>query len=237
MEDYKVIKPFSEGKGYLIENAGYIDPNYDKNKQILKEFEEQKEAGFTVKEPLIIYAVLQKYGVENENGRIYPEAILKRENDKYQFNIKNRSAYGENNHADTSIIDSERLAINILETWWEGHTLMGKIEVLMSPGFIKLGIISCQGDYVANWLRLGLTIGISSRGLGSVKKIAGKTIVQADYELICWDVVTTPSTPGSYLVKNREDMNQFKEGKISAIKPLLSEKFDKLKNNKNKFII
>lgn len=237
MADFKIIKPNEEGKGYLIENSGYIDPNDDRNKTSLKEFEERKQSGFIIKEPLIIYAVLQKYGVENQNGRIYSEFILKRENDKYQFNIKNRSAYGENNHADTSIIDSERLAINIIETWWEGHTLMGKMEVLMTPGFVNYGVASCQGDLVANWLRLGLTIGISSRGLGTVKKVAGKIIVQQDYELICWDVVTTPSTPGSFLVKNREDMEQFREGKSNDRKPLLTEKFEKLKNNKNKFII
>lgn len=244
VSELKIIKPYKEGTGILIEqDAGFIDPNYPKNLEMLKEFDEKVKSSYSsnsfldIKEPLILYAVLQKYGVENQNGRIYPEQVLRRENEKYQSAIKMRAAYGENNHADSSVIDSERLALNIIETWWEDHTLMGKMEILTSPGFIRDGHISCQGDFIANWIRWKLTIGISSRGIGSVKKINGKTIVQDDFELICWDAVTTPSTPGSFLLTDKNAMQQFKENKEYQDNNIMLERINSLKKLNNKFFL
>ena len=86
--------------------------------------------------------------------------------------------------------------------------MMGKLEIIMSPGFITQGIISCEGDQVANLLRKGLKIGVSSRGVGSLKKENGKNVVQDDFELICWDVVTSPSTPGSWIYNEEPSREQ-----------------------------
>lgn len=128
-------------------------------------------------------------------------------------------------HPETSIISNDRISHNILETWWEGKTLLGKMEIIMSPGFINQGIISCQGDQIANLLRKGIMIGVSSRGVGSLQEINGKSIVQDDFELICWDIVTSPSTPGSWMFNKKEDMGRFTENK-EIKKTLLIEKLD-----------
>jgi hypothetical protein len=92
----------------------------------------------------------------------------------------------------------------IVETFWKGKTLLGKLEILTSPGFIKNGIISCSGDFVANLLRKNILIGVSSRGVGSLKKEGNKNLVQDDFELVCWDIVAQPSTPGSYIFTDME---------------------------------
>jgi len=129
-------------------------------------------------------------------------------------------------HPETSIISNDRISHNILETWWEGKTLLGKLEIIMSPGFINQGIISCQGDQIANLLRKGIMVGVSSRGVGSLEEVAGKHIVQDDFELICWDIVTSPSTPGSWIFNKKEDMRGFSESKINK-KPILIDKLNK----------
>ena len=119
----KILGPNDIGiRGYLIEyDAGYISPDDIKNKQIITEM---KDMDFT--KDIILYAVLQKYGIPNKNGRIYPENILKRENDKYQAIIKNGGAMNELNHPTSSLIDLDRVSHYILETWWEGNILMAE---------------------------------------------------------------------------------------------------------------
>jgi hypothetical protein len=92
---------------------------------------------------------------------------------------------------------------------------MGKLEIIMSPGFVNQGIISCEGDRVANYLRKGLKIGVSSRGVGSLEKENGRNVVQDDFELICWDIVTSPSTPGSWIYSEEPSREQqMSESKI-----------------------
>ena len=113
------------------------------------------------------------------------------------------------NHPSDSTIDLGRIAINIIELHWEGNTLVGKIEIPISQGFRKLGIISCLADMVAHWILSGLKIGISSRGLGSVEKQYDKLIVGDDFELICWDVVSEPSTPGAWIAIDSNDLTQY----------------------------
>ena len=225
-EDIKIIKPGQSGFGYLIEqDAGYISPNDSRNKDFINEIKKLDKGQQIITDPLELYVVLQKYGVENRNGRIYPEHILKREVDNYQQLIQERRALGESDHPESSIISNDRISHNILETWWEGKTLLGKMEIIMSPGFINQGIISCQGDQIANLLRKGIMIGVSSRGVGSLQEIDGRAIVQDDFELICWDIVTSPSTPGSWIFNKKEDMARFTENKETK-KPLIIEKLN-----------
>ena len=190
----KILKKGESGKGILIEHdAGFINP--EENKGSINEM--KFDGNQKIKEPLVLTAVLQKCGVENRNGRIYPPEILKREVHNYQDLIDQHRAIGEAEHPESSVINTDRVSHNILETWWDGKTLMGKVEILMSPGFVNLGIISCKGDMIANLLRKGIMIGVSSRGVGTLKTENGKNMVQDDFELICWDIVTSPSSPGS----------------------------------------
>lgn len=196
---------YKDGRELLIEyDAGYISP-----KDNQKVISEMKELDFS--EDLILYAVLQKYDTPNKNGRIYPEVILKRENEKYQTLIKKGSALNELNHPTSSLIDLDRVSHSILETWWDGKILMGKIKLFTSPGWKKMGIVSTKGDQAAMLLMNGATLGISSRGVGSLKNIKGQNIVQEDFELVCFDLVSSPSTPGAYVFSDLKDREQYQE--------------------------
>jgi hypothetical protein len=161
--------------------------------------------------PFEFYAVLQKYNTPNRNGRVYPERILKREAENYKKAIAKGVALSELNHPESSLIDLDRVSHSIEDVWWDGHILMGKLKLLTSPGFHERGIVSTKGDQAANLLRQGVTLGISSRGVGSLKKVGEQNEVQDDFELICFDLVSSPSTPGAYLFTNPEDRNNFEE--------------------------
>ena len=170
--------------------------------------------------------MFQKFGIENANGRIYPEAILKREVEKYQIKIQERRAIGECNHPSESVIDLSRVAINIIELHWEGHTLVGKMEILVSEGFRRSGIISCQGDQVAHLLLSGIKIGVSSRGLGTVTNKMGVLYVGEDFEIVCWDVVSDPSTPNAWISDSYDNLKQYVETKEYKNKNQLLEKLE-----------
>jgi|TARA_R110000796_G_scaffold742_1_gene2754 hypothetical protein len=209
--DFKVIRGGKTGTGLLIEgDAGFIEPRDLRNKPFITEAN-KIGTGPVMIEPLELFVVLQKYGIENRNGRIYPEDILKREARKYQELIDMRLAIGESDHPESSVISNSRVSHEIKKIWWEGQTLVGTIEIIMSPGFVNQGIISCEGDQIANLLRKGIRVGVSSRGVGSLNEIGGKLLVQDDFEIICWDIVTSPSTPGSYMFSNRSEAQPFME--------------------------
>jgi hypothetical protein len=95
--------------------------------------------------------------------------------------------------------------------WWEGNVLMGKIQLLTTPGFHERGIVSSKGDVAANMMRQGVTMGVSSRGVGSLVKKGEQNEVQEDFELICFDLVSSPSTPGAYLYLNKDDRSKYEE--------------------------
>jgi hypothetical protein len=142
---------------------------------------------------------------------VYPERILKRESDNYKKMIAKGTSLSELNHPESSLIDLDRVSHIINDIWWDGHILMGKLRLLTSPGFHERGIVSTKGDQAANLLRQGVTLGISSRGVGSLKKTGEQNEVQDDFELICFDLVSSPSTPGAYLFSNPEDRNNYEE--------------------------
>ena len=134
------------------------------------------------------------------------------------------------NHPAESTIDLGRISHNIIECHWEGNTLVGKIEFNLTEGFRKYGICSSLGDTCANLILNGYKIGVSSRGIGSVKTVLGKTIVCDDFELLCWDIVATPSTPGSY-IGHKENLQQYVESDESKKgKSKLNEKIERLKS-------
>ena len=223
------IKRGEEGHGLLIEHDGYISVDCGNNKQLFESFRnlnENSEKPFHCPNPFIVDAVFQKFGIENANGRIYPEAILKREVEKYQAKIQERRAIGECNHPSESVIDLSRVAINIIELHWEGHTLVGKMEILVSEGFRRSGIISCQGDQVAHLLLSGIKIGVSSRGLGTVTNKMGVLYVGDDFEIVCWDVVSDPSTPNAWVSDSYDNLKQYVETKEHKNKNQLLEKLE-----------
>lgn len=203
------VKREQTGTGLLIENDGHIDRNTDIVKQIHEDINNNHK--FVIPEHFVVPAVFQKYGIKNANGRIYPENILKREVEKYQDKILNHNALGSLDHPASSAISGHDIAHNILSLEWKGRTLVGEMELHLSPGYIKYGVCSTSGDLVANMLLSGYLIGVSSRGVGSVEQKFGEYVVCDDYEICCWDVVIEPSTPGAFIKSTPSELQQFVE--------------------------
>ena len=223
----KILGPNDLGKGILVEwDAGIISPTEHRNSQVIKESYGELDHS----KPFIFYATLQKYGVPNRNGRVYPEKILKREAERYKEMINRGMSISELNHPESSLIDLDRVAHLITEVWWEDNVLMGKIKLLTTPGFHERGIVSSKGDVAANMMRQGVTMGVSSRGVGSLVKKGEQNEVQDDFELICFDLVSSPSTPGAYLYLNKDDRPKYEE-KLTE-----NEKIDNTSNPMSKSV-
>jgi len=176
------------------------------------------------KEPIVVPCILQKANTLNRNGRVYPFDILKREVDKYQQLVNERSAMGELDHPDSAVISLANVSHIVTEMWWKGEVLHGKIQIASTPA----------GDTVLGLLKSGIKLGISSRGVGSVKKDReGRDMVQEDFELIGFDIVSSPSTPGAYLFKESKQwgMKKLIDSDTKLIKT--DEVKNKIKNLKN----
>jgi len=141
--------------------------------------------------------VMQRYGVENGNRRVYPEGVLRREADLYSKLVDERRALGELDHPDNEIINLANASHLITEVWWQENALMGKVQVLDTP----------SGQILSSLVQSGVKLGISSRGLGSVSESQGQTIVEDDFQLICFDFVSEPSTPGAFMMTEGKDLN------------------------------
>jgi hypothetical protein len=226
------IRKGEEGTGLLIEHDGFISSDCGGNRKLFEDINAQDGDDFHCPRHFVVDAVFQKYGIENANGRIYPENVLKREEQKYQQAIKERRAYGELNHPETSVIDLGRVCMNIVELHWVGRTLIGKIEFPISEGFRKYGVVSTLADMAAQWLVSGLKIGVSSRGLGTVSQLGGKVMVNDDYEIVCWDVVSQPSTPMAWIDMEEEGIKPYIEENIEVKKDniIIEDKFSKFDN-------
>jgi hypothetical protein len=168
---------------------------------------------------LIVEGVVQRADAKNQNGRVYPKETLEREVEKYMEGpIAENRALGELDHPDSSIINLKNVCHNIRGLWWEGDDLMGKIEILPTP----------SGNILKELFLNNITVGISSRGMGSVKQLGENTVeVQDDFELLCWDFVSTPSTQGAFMkpVGLNENFNPilFKGNKYVKVNNLISE--------------
>lgn len=169
---------------------------------------------------LILSGIMQRGSTGNEknynqNGRSYPLLILKREADKYKnVFVKERRALGELDHPESSIVNLANVSHNILDLWWDGTDLMGKIEILPTP----------SGNIAKELLRAGIRLGISSRGMGSVKNLGeGKVEVQDDFEIVCWDLVSNPSTQGAFMNNLNESKDAVKVDKYSKINSLIGD--------------
>ena len=155
---------------------------------------------------LVVKGVLQRADAKNQNGRVYPKDTLMREAENYsKVQIKERRALGELDHPDSSVVNLNNASHNVLEMHWDGNDLLGTVEVLGTPA----------GNILKELFKSGIKLGISSRGLGSVKEIreaeGDDTVeVQPDFELIAFDFVSNPSTHGAFLSPSK--MN---EGKLN----------------------
>jgi len=207
MKNLRILEANEVGHGILIEmDAGLLSPKNKLNEQILRE-----AASLDYRNPFEFYAVLQKYDTPNRNGRFYPEKILRREAENYKKLITKGLSTSELNHPESSLIDLDRVSHLITDIWWDKNILMGKLKLLTTPGFHERGIVSSKGDVAANLMRQGVTMGVSSRGVGSLKKNGERNEVQDDFELICFDLVSSPSTPGAYLFSNPDDRHKYEE--------------------------
>lgn len=230
------IKKGNVGSGLLLENDGYISLDMPENKMLKESIDDFKSGiAHELPYPFVVSAVFQKFGIQNANGRIYPEKILKREVEKYQQAIKERRSFGCLNHPDSSDLDLERICLLITELHWVGHTLVGKMEIPITEGFRRYGICSELADTLAQWIISGLRVGVSSRALGGVQQIGGSLVVDDSLELICWDAVGQPSTPGANIDIDEKNLTPFIESVDNTEKEIIKEdkfsKFDKWLND------
>jgi len=167
------------------------------NKYIISEFYDFSASRDIILEaerlhkPVVLTGILQKAGTLNRNGRVYPYEILKREITNYMELVDNKTATGELDHPDSAVVSLANVSHIVTEMWWEGEEVHGKVQITDTPA----------GDVLKGLLKSGVMLGISSRGVGSVKSADGKDVVQEDFELVAFDFVSSPSTPGAYLFK------------------------------------
>ena len=148
---------------------------------------------------LIMQGIIQKCDTENQNKRVYPQDILRREIENYQKAVRESRAVGELDHPETSSVSLKNVSHIIREMWWDGQSVLGRVEILPTP----------QGKVLESLVDAGVTIGISSRGVGSTEKGSGGfDVVQQDFQLICFDIVSEPSTPGAYLFGESKQLQQ-----------------------------
>ena len=149
---------------------------------------------------LLVEGILATAEVKNGNGRYYSKALWDREMDKYNELIEQRRSMGELDHPESTVINLKNVSHLISEYWWDGDNVMGKIEILPTP----------SGNILKELIKSGVTVGVSSRGMGSLEENRmGVLEVQDDFELLCWDFVSTPSNPGSYMATLNEGKNTF----------------------------
>jgi len=205
----RILEEGDTGFGILIEHdAGYI--NSEINKDILNENFELKP-----NEPVLINCILQKWGVKNKNGRIYPKEVLEPQVEMYQELVNANSAVSEADHPDSSIISLQNISHMVTKMWWgkgeQANVLYGQLKLIVSPGYIKYGVVSVVGDKIVLYLQNKIKLGISSRGVGTLKEVNGENLVQDDFELIGFDLVATPSTPGAFLFPEKSGTVKFGE--------------------------
>jgi len=221
----KILKPNQIGFGILVEDdAGAITP--DLNKTFLSEEFKPK-----TNEPLFINCILQKWGVKNRNGRIYPKEVLMKEVERYSDIVNNNSSTGEGDHPDSSVISLKNITHLITKMWWgtgeNENVLYGKLRLIVTKGYLNYGIVSVIGDQILLYLENGIKIGISSRGVGSLKEVRGENLVQDDFELVGFDLVSSPSTYGAYLFPDDGIMQQEQHNNVELKENKIIKTLDK----------
>ena len=164
---------------------------FEYSKDMIKESMEKNDG------KIILKGVLQKADTLNQNGRIYPTLILEREVRNYQKFIKENRALGECDHPDSSVVELKNVSHIIREAHMEEDICYGEVELLDTP---------C-GKILQSLVEAGVTLGISSRGVGSTKRDGEYQVVQDDFQLICWDFVSEPSTPGAFMMQEGKSVS------------------------------
>lgn len=176
------------------------------SKQLLREWYElcdggtcqdlltEAEKSYVKNGGLILTGVMQKSDTENGNGRVYGRKVLDREIQNYKKIVEDRRALGELDHPEDSVVNLKNVSHMVLDIWWNNDNVMGKVKVLDTP----------SGKILRSLVDSGVKLGISSRGLGSTRKEGGKTIVEDDFQLICFDFVQEPSTPGAFMMSENK---------------------------------
>jgi len=173
----------------------------------------EAEKKFVAEGGMILSGVMQMTDTLNANGRTYPHKIMEREINSYKKLVKENRALGELDHPEGSVIELKNACHKVTEIWMEGNKVMGKIQVLGTPA----------GQILRELVNGGVSIGISSRGMGSVTEEAERTVVQEDFELICFDCVSNPSTPGAYMMMEAKEYTNKVFTKADRINRLLNE--------------
>ena len=193
--------------------------------QLLREFYELCEGGvcqdllteaektFVRNGGMMLTGKLQEADVQNGNGRVYPAAIMEREVKRYAGMVIDNRALGELDHPDSSIINLANVSHMVTEVWMDGPAVMGKIKVLNTP----------SGQILRALVESGVKTGISSRGMGSVREQMGKTIVEDDFQLICFDIVSEPSTPNAFMALSESKLMNEQVAKNNKIINLMNE--------------
>ena len=173
----------------------------------------EDEKRFVASGGMYLTGKLQQANTQNGNGRVYPLEVLQREVENYTKLVKENRALGELDHPDDSVINLKNASHLVTSIWMDGDTVMGKVKVLDTP----------SGKVLKSLVESGVTLGISSRGMGSVENRNGQTIVQDDFQLICFDFVSEPSTPEAFMVKEAKEFNNKVFTKADLINRLLNE--------------
>jgi hypothetical protein len=167
---------------------------------VCEDFLTESDKRFMKNGGMIMTGVIQRADALNGNRRVYSERILRREIERYTGLVKERMALGELDHPDTGAVMLEKVSHIVTEVWWNGKDVMGKIEVLNTP----------RGKILQELVTANIKIGISSRGTGSVRESKEGTIVEDDFNLICFDIVSEPSTHGAYMYRQDTSLKENK---------------------------
>ena len=173
----------------------------------------EDEKRFVASGGMMLSGKLQEADVQNGNGRVYPHKVLMREVENYKKLVKEKRALGELDHPDDSVINLKNASHMVTDIWMEDKAVMGKVKVLNTDA----------GKTLRALVEDGVKLGISSRGMGSVSEGAGKVIVQEDFQLICFDFVSEPSTPNAFMMREAKEFNNKVFAKADRINRLLNE--------------
>tara|TARA_R100000541_G_scaffold20252_1_gene30100 strand:+ start:793 stop:1395 length:603 start_codon:yes stop_codon:yes gene_type:complete len=161
----------------------------------------------------IVEGILATAEVKNGNGRYYSKDLWEREMETYKALIDENRAMGELDHPEDSVVNLRNVSHNITDYWWDGNNVMGKIEILPTP----------SGNILKALIESGITVGVSSRGMGSLKPMGEVQEVQDDFQLLCWDFVSTPSNPGSYMHLVKEGLDFSNSDSYSKVNSIITE--------------
>ena len=205
--------------------APVLEEGNPMSKKLLREYYQLCEGGvcqdllneaekkFVADGGMMLSGIMQMAETRNGNGRIYPQNVLMTEIKNYQKLVKEKRALGELDHPEDSVINLKNASHLVTACWMEGKNVMGKIQVLNTP----------SGKILQELVNGGVSIGISSRGMGSVTEQNGSSMVEDDFQLICFDMVSEPSTPGAFMMAEAKDYQNAVFTKADRINRLLNE--------------